>query len=214
MIVIVLVAIVVIVVLGWLLLSQRRQAPKITPSARRILFPFVGDALSERALDATLRLARSEGATVVPAYLAEVPRNLPLAASLPRKSGDAIPCLEAVEQRAGQQGIPVDSRIERGRTFRHAMRELMEHEDFDQIVVAAATNGSDGLSPADIAWLLANAPGEIIVLRPPLKTTFPRRLREDHGSAPRHARRAELGSPPRLRERGNPQKPAVTNLDR
>ena len=105
---------------------------------------------------------------MVPVFLAEVPLTLPIESALPRQASIALPCLEAIEQRATNQGIAVDSRIERGRTFRHAMRSLMEHEDFDQIVVSAATRGTDGLSAADIAWLLDNAPGEIVVLRPAL----------------------------------------------
>jgi nucleotide-binding universal stress UspA family protein len=159
-------AVAVIAVLAGLLFRQRRNPPKITPSPRRILFPFVGAALSQRALDAALRLARAEGATIVPAYLAEVPRTLPIDSALPREAGVALPCLEAIEQRALGQHVPVDARIERGRTFRHAMEELMAHEEFDQIIVAAGANGSDGLSATDVAWLLDHAPGEIVVLRP------------------------------------------------
>jgi hypothetical protein len=33
-------------------------------------------------------------------------------------------------------------------------------------VVPAKTSASDGFDPTDIAWLLANAPGEVLVLRP------------------------------------------------
>jgi hypothetical protein len=32
--------------------------------------------------------------------------------------------------------------------------------------VAAATAQTDGLSSADVAWLLEHAPGEVVVLRP------------------------------------------------
>jgi len=142
-------------------LRRRRE-----PTTRRILFPFVGHALSQPALDATLRLARSQGATLVPAFLAEVPMALPLAASLPRQCAEAMPLLEAIEHRALAQGVPVDARIERGRTYRHAMRELLAHEDYDRIVVAADTNGTDGFGAADVAWLLEHAEGEILVLRP------------------------------------------------
>ena len=78
----------------------------------------------------------------------------------------ALPILEAIEHRALRAAVPVDARIERGRTHRHAMRELIDHERFDRIVAAAATKGSDGFSAEDIAWLLENAPGEIVVLRP------------------------------------------------
>ena len=41
----------------------------------------------------------------------------------------------------------------------------MEHERFDRVVAAGASNG-DGFSAEDIAWLLENAPGEILILRP------------------------------------------------
>jgi hypothetical protein len=130
------------------------------------LFPFVGSALSRQALDAALRLCRAEDATLVPAYLARVPLTLPLDAPVPRQATEAMPILEAVEHRALSAGVPVDSRIERGRTYRHAVSELVRHERFDRIVAAAATNGSDGFSAEDIAWLLDHAPGEIVVLRP------------------------------------------------
>jgi hypothetical protein len=45
--------------------------------ARRILFPFVAAGLSQSALDPALRLARAENATLVPAFLARVPMQLP-----------------------------------------------------------------------------------------------------------------------------------------
>jgi nucleotide-binding universal stress UspA family protein len=141
---------------------------RLEPGPERILFPFAGRALSRRALDAALRLCRAEGATLVPAYLARVPLTLPMESPLPRQSREALPILEAIEQRAQKAGVPVDARIERGRTLRHAVLQLVEHERFDRIVTSAATgnNGSDGFSADDIAWLLDHAPGEIVVLHP------------------------------------------------
>ncbi len=41
----------------------------------------------------------------------------------------------------------------------------MEHERYDTLVVPARTSTSDGFEPADVAWLLENAPGEVLVLR-------------------------------------------------
>ena len=66
-------------------------------------------------------------------------------------------------------GVTVDSRIEGGRTVRHALRLLMENESFDRVVPAGASNGHDGFSSDDIAWLLENAPGEVLILRPARK---------------------------------------------
>jgi hypothetical protein len=149
-------------------LRYRRRRPKRLPAigARRIMFPFVANALSQPVLDASLRLASAEDATLVPVFLARVSLHLPLDTPLPRQSNIAIPLQEAIERRAATFGIAVDARIERGRTYRHALRLTFEHERFDRIVIAAAADNSPGFGPGDVAWLLENAPGEIVVLRP------------------------------------------------
>jgi hypothetical protein len=145
---------------------DRRTSKLSTPSPARILFPFIGDVISQRGLDAALRLARIDGATLVPVFLARVPLHLPLDAALPAQCDGALPLLEAIEQRAVRSGVAVDSRIERGRSYRHAIRQLIEHERFDAVVVTAADSGSAGLLPDEISWLLEHVPGEIIVIRP------------------------------------------------
>jgi len=145
---------------------NRRSARAPATGARRILFPFVANALSVRVLDAALRLASAENATLVPVFLARVPLHLPLDTPIPRQSNIAIPLQEAIEQRGAAFGIAVDSRIERGRDYRHALRQTIAHERYDRIVIAAAAPASPGFSPDDVAWLLATAPGEIVVLRP------------------------------------------------
>lgn len=152
------------------LLAVRRgggRAEEPPRSTAKILFPFVGSELSERALEAALRLARVERATVVPAYLVSVPLPLSLEAPFPRTCEEAFSVFEAIEQRAARAGVPVDSRIARGRNVRHAMRQLMGEVPAQRIVIAAA-NGSrhDGFSVDDTAWLLRNAPHEVVVLRP------------------------------------------------
>jgi hypothetical protein len=157
-----------VVVLGMLVLRERRRRdPKLaTVSPARILFPFLGSDLSQRGLDAAVRLARIDAATLVPVFLARVPMHLPLDAALPVQCDRALPLLEAIEQRAARSGVRVDSRIERGRSYRHAIREMIEHETFDTTVVTAADSGTAGLLPDEISWLLENVPGEIIVIRP------------------------------------------------
>jgi hypothetical protein len=153
-------------VLAWRWHSPHHAPNRITPAARRILFPFLGETISPSTLDAALRLARAEGATLVPAYLVLVPRSLSLNAAAPSECEHAMPLLEAIEQRAGRLGVAVDSRIETGRTPRHAVRQLMEHERFDRLIVPAAGRKSDGFAADDVAWLLDHVPGEIVVVRP------------------------------------------------
>jgi Universal stress protein family len=160
-------AVVLLAVFVWRVLvpalSKRRLA---STSARRILFPFLGTALSRSTLDAAMRLARSEHATLVPAYLAIVRHDLSLEAPIRTQGERAMPLLEAVEQRAARLELEVDSRIERGRSPRHALAELIAHERFDTLVLPAATEHSDGFAPDDVAWALENAPGEVVVVRP------------------------------------------------
>jgi nucleotide-binding universal stress UspA family protein len=144
----------------------RRPPPPTARSNRRILFPFVAEDLSDRALRAALRLAAAEGATLVPVFLARVSLDVPLDTPLPRQCSIGVPLLELIEQRATEVAVPVDSRIERGRTPRHALRQAIAEERFDRIVIAAASHGSHGFNADDVAWLLDHAQGEIVVLRP------------------------------------------------
>jgi nucleotide-binding universal stress UspA family protein len=154
-------------------LRYRRRRPRsIAPTTRRILFPFAGSALSLRALEAALRLASAEHATLVPVFLARVSLKLPLETPLPRQCNMAIPLLEAIEQRATAYGVPVDSRIERGRDYRHALQQTIEHESYDRLVVAASPNGAQGFHTAEIAWLLEHEPREIVILRPSIEEPF------------------------------------------
>ena len=101
----------------------------------------------------------------MPVFLARVPMNLPLQAPLPRQSESALMLLETIEQRAAAHGVPVDARVQRGRDNRHALREAIASNSYDRIVIAAAIHGCPGFHAGDVAWLLENAPGEIVVLR-------------------------------------------------
>jgi hypothetical protein len=166
--------------------NPEKTPHRITPSANRILFPFVGDKVSKSVLDAALRIARAESATLVPAYIATVPLQLNLDVPIPAACEVAMPLLDVIEQRAARLGVPVDSRIETGRTPRHALRRLVDHEKFDRLVMPASESRA-GFSADDIAWLLDKVEGEILVLRPAgsehLRRT-PARLRRPNGRAP------------------------------
>jgi hypothetical protein len=147
--------------------ARRNRALRRRERVRRIAFPFTGEGLSEPALVAALRLARAEDATLVPVYLALVPLRLSVDVPLPGEADVALTLLEAIEQRAARAQVPVDARIERGRTVRHALRRLISHERFERMVVAAGSDAAgEGFTPEDVAWLLAHVPAELIALRP------------------------------------------------
>ena len=141
----------------------RRDRPR---PVRRILLPFSGQAISRRSFEAAVRLAKAEDATIMPAFLASVPMNLPLESALPVQCARGMPLLEAIEQRASSQGVPVDSRVGRGRSARDALRKLIEAEPFDRIIVSADEDPRAGLSYEDLRWLLERVPAEILILRP------------------------------------------------
>jgi nucleotide-binding universal stress UspA family protein len=150
----------------WLPPHGRRPAVDRASAVRNILLPYTGTAISRRALEAAMRLAKAENAVIMPAFLAKVPLHLPLESPLPRQCEAGMPLLEAIDQRASAQGIPVDSRVGRGRSYRDALSRLMDAEHFDRIIISATDNPRNGLSMRDLEWLLTKAPAEIMILRP------------------------------------------------
>jgi hypothetical protein len=144
-----------------LIVSRRppRRLP-VRTGARRILVPFSG-SLEPAVLDAAIRIAKAEDAVLVPAYLLVVPLQYAEDSPLREQVKVAMPLLEAVELAALRAGVPVDARIEKGRTLTHAVRRLWEAEPFDRIVAAAP-----GFTPKELAWLLTKSPAETVVLKP------------------------------------------------
>jgi nucleotide-binding universal stress UspA family protein len=142
-------------------LAFRRRRPALHRGAERILIPFTGGALDPAVLGAGIRIARAEEATLVPAYLIVVPREQPQDAAMQQEVAMAMPLLEAVEHAALRAGVPVDARIETGRTPVHALQRLWESENFDRVVVPAR-----GFTPKDLTWVLTHAPSETVILRP------------------------------------------------
>ena len=112
---------------GWAVARhiERARAARRGPR-RRILLPFTGTAISRRALEAALRLARAEDATLMPAFLATVPRHLPLDAAMPRAVQPRHAAAGGDRAGRGPRRVPVDARVGRGRTYRHALEQLLE----------------------------------------------------------------------------------------
>ena len=144
----------------------RRRAGRGFDGSRRILVPFTGEALDERVLAAAIRVSLAERATLVPAYLLVVPLRLPPDAPMEAEVARALPLLEAVEQAALRAGVPVDARIEKGRTPTHALQQIWEEEPFTRVIAPAPHGRAEGFTPKDMTWILTHAPVETLVLRP------------------------------------------------
>jgi hypothetical protein len=157
---------ILVAALAAVLLARRAPRPLPVPDhARRILVPFEGQ-LDQRVLDAAIRIARAEDAVLVPAYLLIVPLRYAEDSPLRDQVEVAMPLLEAVEHAALRAGVPVDARIEKGRTLTHALKRLWEVEAFDRIVAPAPVEGFPGFTEKELAWLLTHAPTETVVLKP------------------------------------------------
>jgi hypothetical protein len=150
----------------WLPPHGHRPRGRRPQTVRRILLPFTELGISRRAFEAAVRLAQAEDATIMPAFLARVPRQLPLDSPLPVQAGNGMPLLEAIEQRVVSQGVPVDCRVARGRTYRDALRRLLQTEQVDRVIVSATDSPNKGLTADDLEWLLERVPAEILILRP------------------------------------------------
>ena len=144
----------------------RRRHPPRRAGQPRLLLPFTNGALDPAVLDAAIRIVRAEEGILVAAYLVVVPLEFAVEAPLHQQAELAMPLLEAVEHAALRAKVPVDARIERGRTPINALRRLWEAESFERILVPAEAPGHPGFSAKDLAWMLDHAPSETLVLRP------------------------------------------------
>jgi hypothetical protein len=179
---------------GVALARRRRNRPRIERrTVGRILVPFTGGALDPTVLAAAIRIARAEDAKLVPAYLIVIPFERPENSPMQQQVTVAMPLLEAIEHAALRAHVPVDARIESGRTAIHALKRLWEVEQFDRIVVPAPVGRRPGFSPKDLAWMLTHAPSETLILRPDPGTFLGG---SSHASAPaRITRRSDASTP-------------------
>ncbi len=143
-----------------------RRRPSARPGAKRVLVPFTRGRLDPDVLAAAIRIARAEDATLVPAYLVVTGFEFALDAPMHQQVEMAMPLLEAVENAALKAGVPVDARIESGRTPIHALQRLWCAESFDRVVVPAPPGREPGFTPKDLLWILTHAPSETVILRP------------------------------------------------
>jgi hypothetical protein len=147
-------------------LYRRLRRRRRSPGSRRVLVAFARGHLEPTVLDAAIRIARAEEATLVPAYLIVIPMRFTLDAPMSDEVAMAIPLLEAVEHAASRAGVPVDARVESGRTPIHALERLWDVEHFDRVVIPAPAGREPGFTPKELLWMLTHAPSETLILRP------------------------------------------------
>ena len=117
-------------------------------------------------LDAAIRLAHAESATLVPAYLLLVPLRYPEDSPLRDEVALALPLLEAVEHAALRAGVRSMRGSRRGGappTPSGGSGTRSASTGFSRLRRRGRTAVSAG---RDVSWILAHAPAETIVLKP------------------------------------------------
>jgi hypothetical protein len=146
-----------VLVYGLTIKRKQRETGPADAGARRILFPFTTDLVSQRPLHAALRLADFDRATLVAVSLDSTIRE---GSSEPEV---ARSLLGAIEQCAAGFGVTVEARTLPGRSYREAICELVALEAFDTVCVMVGS-GSACLGPGELSWLVRRVPGEIFLI--------------------------------------------------
>ena len=128
-------------VLVWMLRAPRLVAAEVELARRgvdtltRILVPTSGTAHSERGVELACRLGADQGATIMLAYVIEVPRALPLAASMTGLETTAQAALDRSEQIVRTHGLVPERVLTRARIAGEEIVRLASDLRADLIVM-------------------------------------------------------------------------------
>ena len=127
-----------------------------------MLIPAVDQPYSNRALEVAYRLAEGTQTRIQLAYIIEVPRILPLDASMPDAESVAANALNIAERAAMPYKVRVESVIHRTRKAHERILSLIAEEHVDLLVLGGRPDRLRGL-PGDMAReLFLAAPCEVI----------------------------------------------------
>lgn len=130
---------------------------------KRVLVPALRQPYSQRALDVAFRLAKGTGATVLLAFVVEVPRILPLEAAMPETEADAAFALRDAQDIGTAYKVPVEAFIHRTRSAREGILKLITLEKVDLLMVGARFDGLRGLPRELVRDLFDSAPCEVVL---------------------------------------------------
>lgn len=130
---------------------------------KRLLVPAVDMPYSMRSLEVAYRLAQGTGGTVKLAFVIEVPRSLPLEASMPDSETVAANALEAAQEAARPYQITVEPFIHRTRSATDGIIKLITQENVDLLVLGGRPDGIRGLSSDLTKELFRRATCEVVL---------------------------------------------------
>jgi nucleotide-binding universal stress UspA family protein len=102
---------------------------------KRILVPTIGNVFAGREVELACRLGEEQKAEILLAYLLEVPRTLPLDASMPEEETKANEALELAKTIVDLHGLPSTREVLRARVAGEKIAQVAREQDVDLIVV-------------------------------------------------------------------------------
>ncbi len=158
----------------WWMLRVPRSLPAPVARARvsveaikRILVPTVGNVFAGREVELACRLGQEQKAEILLAYLLEVPRTLPLDASMPEEEIKAREALEMAKTIVDLHKLPATMRVLRARVAGQEIVRAAAEQEADMIII--------GMKPGmGLAWdtftrtmdiLMRKAPCEVLINR-------------------------------------------------
>ncbi|HEX7401814.1 MAG TPA: universal stress protein [candidate division Zixibacteria bacterium] len=156
--------------LWWMLHPPAQIKPAVAKARhavgafKRILVPTTGVAYAEKAIELACRLGVEQKAEIVLTYVLEIPRTLPLEASMPQAEKEADEALERGKEIVELHNLIPIKRLERAREAGEGIVKLARENDVDAIVlgIRPSWHGSQNIWGKTTEILLKKAPCEVI----------------------------------------------------
>lgn len=158
-------------ILWWMLHPPPQIKPEVAKARRsvealkRILVPTSGMPYSERGIELACRLGVEHQAEIVLTYVIEIPRTLPLEASVPEAEEKANQALNRGKEIVELHHLPPVLLIERAREAGEGIIRAAKENQADVIVLGMRTNvhGTQSLWGRTTDTLIRKAPCEVII---------------------------------------------------
>ena len=166
-------------VLLWWMLHVPKAIPLAAAKARRavgaikkILVPTSGTPYSERGIELACRLGEEQKAEIYLVNIIEVPRTLPLEATMPEAEAKAEDIIKRGEAIIELRGLPFKGEVRRGRTAGEEIIRAAKDWDADLIVMGIRTQirMAQEIMGRSSDLVLRRAPCEVIMDRVSLET--------------------------------------------
>ena len=158
-------------ILWWMLHPPAKMGAAVAKARRsigaikRILVPTSGIPYSERGVELACRLGLEQKAEILLTYVLEVPRTLPLGASLGEVEKKAFQALERAKEIVNLHELTPIVLLERAREAAEGIIRIAKEKEVDLIVLGMRSNlkGAQNVLGRTTDTLIRKAPCEVLI---------------------------------------------------